>query len=228
MVWFSFTICGILFALGIPGLWGMLECVIEQQRRIRQTSLNFCADQTSEKLTLSVLTFVLSAILLILAIVIICIFCCNTKAFGYKTIYQRRYEFYRDMIRTEMQQEAEEQLANERSDQARGMDGYRGNMPQENERYNPREPSAPPLEHSDMYRDNRGQQNRGPPRRFRDHPRDYNEDGYHPRDSPRHSRRPDYERNRPHASKEKLKNDNEAPPPSYDDVVDKYLKADDV
>ena len=143
-----------------------------------------------------------------------------------------------------------------------------------NEREYPREPSAPPLEHSDMYRDNRGQQNRGPPRRFRNHPRDYNEDRYHQRDSPRHSRRPDYERNRPRASNEdryrtgrprdndqrrhhqesnnsadggrsnheltsryvhqedrneiKEKLENEAPPPSYDDVVKKYLKTDDV
>ena len=249
IVWFSFTLCGIFIAFGIPGLWGMIECIFEKQKQ-RHTFRDICTDQTNEKLIFSILTVVLSAVLGTLTIVITCIVCCNAKAFGYKTIRHDRYEFYREMIRREIQQEAAEHRTNERRDQARDRNWYEGNRTnrqednergrqgfvENNDREYPREPSAPPLENNDMYIENRR-----PPERFQDHP----EGAYYP-GSPYdrfHPHRPDYDSfswtthgqtsrylNQGDGSgrEQNLENDTEAPPPSYNDVVNKYSKADGV
>ncbi|XP_060592758.1 uncharacterized protein LOC132747404 [Ruditapes philippinarum] len=216
MVWFSFCVCGILMAMGISGIWGTVTCLQEKQNP-GKSSINLCKEETSKKLTYSVLTLVLSALLLILTIVIMCLFCCNTKAFGYKTVRQRRYEYYRNNARAEIEREMIEERTNESRDQARELDGYENNRNNrhdenrrerhdyfsENERERPIQPSAPPHEDNANHVDIRTQRNRRLPQRNeqeRDHFVRHYEDKNSPRRSPedRHSpRRPNDGRERP-------------------------------
>ena len=212
IVWFSFTLCGIIFAICFPGIWGMVECIQEKKDPKENT---LCAKRTTEKLTFSVLTLTLSAVLLMITTVINCLFCCNKKAFGFKTIRYKRYEFNRDMVSgTTISEETVQQRTNERTDRTRGQGGYddnRTNIPQENTRgrqgnfaenvreYS-REQSAPPLESDAVYNYNyRAREDRHPPGRFQQGKR--TEGTYLPRRSPDdddHHRRPGDDRRNPH------------------------------
>ncbi|XP_060592760.1 uncharacterized protein LOC132747405 [Ruditapes philippinarum] len=278
IIWYCLCLCAILIAIGMSGIWGMVECN-------REKPGERCKKETSEKLTFSVLTFILSALLLILANVIICLLYYYTKALGIKTARQRNYESYRYINRANIQREMIEERSNENRDTARGLGGYNSNTIDnseenrrerhdsltEHERDHPIKPSAPPLGDNPSNRDSRIQEDRRPPRgiiqgidhfvrpmedRFRSpishenrhSPSRLEEDTHQPRTADKDVHRSErinsdnlnlnqHDSNKPRVDYSQAsryvdsgdkQNQSESALPSYEEVVNKYVKADDV
>ena len=89
-------------ALILSGLWGTIECLGDSD-----SVTYMCDGEKQPLLMLSIFTAVFCMTIVILLLIGVCLYCCNVRAFGIRSDYERmrerQYEHYSEQIRRENQ-----------------------------------------------------------------------------------------------------------------------------